>query len=813
MAAFGICGDLRLPRRSLPEPNPMSPLLPSRTVMLAAMAWAGSGIAAAPLVAQGLEVVSTSPRASTGGLTRDAAGRPTVRAVRVAEPLAIDGALEEPLYTSTVPISDFVQALPLEGGEPTERTEAWVAFDSEHVYVSARVFDRAPESAWIANEMRRDAAAIELNDQFGVFFDTYSDRRNGVGFFVNPLGGVTDLQITNEEDANLDWNPVAEIRTGRFEGGWTVEMSIPFRSLRYRGGDAAPWGIQMRRAIVRKNEWNHLTTLPFSVVGNGTRGSMRVSMYATLEGIEPPPPTSLKLDVKPYAISGLRTELATTPTVENDGWADAGLDVKWGITENLTADLTYNTDFAQVEVDEQQANLSRFGLFFPEKRDFFLEGQGIFEFGNGGRGPTSAGGGGPPGSPNVTSSGRTRGGRSANAPSLFYSRRVGLQSGSPVPILGGGRVTGKLGAFDVGAVGIRTDEESAIGVAPTTFSALRLRRDVFSRSSIGVLAEHRSRSTVAPSDSNELYGVDANFAFLENLQVFGYWARTQTEGLVGEDLSWRARAGWRGNTWSWSVDHVVVEDNFNPELGFVRRADFRETTLFGRFSPRLPWIPRLRRLNLAPIFTFIQNDRLGYMETRNRGGRLEFEFENGDWLMFNVNDAYERLADTTTISRARVPAGAYPFRDAEMTYYFGPHRRLSGSVSLTHGGFYGGSVTGMSVTGGRVEVLPQLSLEPSLELNWIDLPALQQTSGEFNQHVMRTRVTYSLSPRMFVSGIAQYNTASETFGANVRLRWEWAPGSELFVVYTERRDTDVLDRWSELAGRSFVVKATRLLRF
>ncbi|MEQ1857807.1 MAG: DUF5916 domain-containing protein [Longimicrobiales bacterium] len=736
----------------------------------------------------------------------DAAAAQTVRAVRVAEPLAIDGVLDEPLYSSTEPVSDFVQALPEQGGEPSERTEAWVAFDDQNVYVSARVHDSAPESAWVANEMRRDASAIELNDQFGVFFDTYSDRRNGVGFFVNPLGGFTDLQITNEEDANLDWNPVTQIRTGRFEGGWTVEMAIPFRSLRYRVGDAPPWGIQMRRAIVRNNEWNHLTSLPFAVVGNGTRGSMRVSMYGTLDGLVPPPPGGLKLDVKPFGISGLRTELVTAPTVDNDGWADAGLDVKWGLSENATLDLTYNTDFAQVEVDEQQANLSRFGLFFPEKRDFFLESQGIFEFGNGGRGPTSAGGGGPPGSSNVTSSGRTRGGRSANAPSLFYSRRIGLQNGLVVPIEFGGRLTGKSGAFDVGGVGVQMD-------GGTRFQVARVRRDIFSRSSIGVLFEQSSQSSVGTTGTNELYGADYNFAFWENMQVFGYWATTRTDGLDGNDQSYRARAGWRGNTWSWSADYVVVQDNFNPELGFVRRSDFRETNLFMRWSPRLPWIPGLRRFNLAPIATFIESASLGTMETRNRGGRLDFEFENGDWLMFNANDAYERLADTTVISGASIPDCAYRFRDIEATYYFGPSRRLSGSVSVTRGGFYGGTVTGVSVTQGRIEVLPQLSVEPSLELNWIDLPSLQTSTGQFNQHVLRTRVTYSLSPRMFVSTIAQYNTSSDLFGVNARLRWEWAPGSELFVVYTERRDTDVLDRWSELAGRSFVVKATRLLRF
>ena len=571
--------------------------------------------------ANGVLILGPPPPVAPEVVSRDDAGRATIRAVRVTEPVSVDGELDEAFYRNTPSISDFVQGLPNEGAAPTERTEAWVAFDDSNVYVSARIWDSASESEWVANEMRRDSPSIELNDQFGVFLDTYYDRRNGVGFFVNPLGGFSDLQITNEEDANLDWNPIAEIRTGRFDGGWSVEMAIPFRSLRYRSGRDQVWGIQMRRSIVRKNEWNHLTFLPFSVVGNGTRGAMRVSMYGTLVGIEPPPP-SRNLEVKPYAISGLETDRTVDPQISNDRYADAGLDVKYGITENLTADFTFNTDFAQVEVDEQQVNLTRFNLFFPEKREFFLEGQGIFEFGNGGRGEGSGGGGGPPGSSSISSSGRGRGGRSVNAPTLFYSRQVGLQRGKPVPILGGGRVTGKVGSFDLGAVGIRTDSEPAIGAEATTFTVLRLRRDVFARSGVGVLFEDRSNSGLAEGGSNRSYGVDANFAFFENLQVFGYYAKTRTDGLDSKDESYRTRMGYRGDMWSGSVDHVVVGDNFNPEIGFIRRRDFRETNLFGRVSPRLASISSIRRITFAGVLGYIENDRLGFVESRRRGGAL-----------------------------------------------------------------------------------------------------------------------------------------------------------------------------------------------
>lgn len=759
----------------------------------------------------GITIVGPPPPIAPDVINRDDEGRATLRAVRIVEPLRIDGELDEALYRNTVPVSDFIQTLPNEGGTPTELTEAWVGFDDSNVYVSARVWDSAPERDWVANEMRRDSPLLEVNDQFGVFLDTYYDRRNAVGFFANPLGGFSDLQITNESDSNTDWNPIVQIRTGRFDGGWTVEIAIPFRSLRYRARRDQVWGIQMRRSIIRKNEWSHLTALPPSFSSrNGAQGVQRVSTYGTLVGIEAPP-SSRNLEVKPYAISGLKTDLAGDPEISNDGYADVGLDVKYGITENLTADFTFNTDFAQVEVDEQQVNLTRFNLFFPEKREFFLEGRGIFEFGNGGRG-LSGGGGGPPGSSSISSSGRGRGARSVSAPTLFYSRRIGLQHGEPVPILGGGRITGKVGSFDVGAVSIRTNENLAVGAEPTTFTVLRIRRDVFARSSVGLLFEDRSKSSLSGKGSNQAYGADANFAFMENLQIFGYYAKTRTDELEGKDESYRARVGWRGEVWSTSVDHVLVGDNFNPEIGFLRRSDFRESNIFGRFSPSLASVSSIRRASLSGVVGYIENERLRFLESRNRAGRLEVEFENTDWLTVIFTDIYERLGEGTSISSALIPAGRYSFRDVEVSYFFGPHRRVSGNLSLTKGSFYSGNVTSVGMSRGRIEILPQLSVEPSIEFNWIDLPELQEFDGQFNQHVARARITYSLSPRTFFSGLVQYNTGSDTFSNNVRLRWEWAPGSELFIVYTEDRNADVLDRWSELSNRGFVIKVNRLLR-
>ena len=350
----------------------------------------------------------------------------------------------------------------MEGAPATERTEAWIMFDEENVYVSARVHDSAPASEWVANEMRRDTTQLRQNDTFSVFFDTFYDRRNGFNFYTNALGARADQQFTNEGNPNNDWNPVWDVRTGRFDGGWTAEMEIPFKTLRYRSGGAQLWGVQMRRAVRRKNEWSYLTRIPISAGGwRGPAGIFRVSAAATLTGLEPPAASRL-VEIKPYAIGGVATDRHAVPVRENDASGEFGADVKLGLTRNLTADFTYNTDFAQVEVDEQQVNLTRFSLFFPEKREFFLEGRGIFGFARGGAGA------GRPGEP-------------SDAPTLFYSRRIGLE-GDPdnvqavVPIHGGARMTGKAGAFDVGALSIQTDKSLEAGTASTNFTVLRVRR-------------------------------------------------------------------------------------------------------------------------------------------------------------------------------------------------------------------------------------------------------------------------------------------------------------------------------------------------
>src|SRR5262245_43426383 len=309
-------------------------------------------------------------------ISRDAGGRVTLRAVRLSAPIRLDGQLDEVVYSNTPSFSDFFQMEPVEGAVATEKTEGWIFFDDDNFYVTFRCWESRPD-ALVANEMRRDNNNIFQNDHIAFLIDPFYDRRNGLEFAINPIGGRWDGQITNERQFNADWNPVWDLSVGRFEGGWTVELVIPFKSLRYRPGRAQIWGFNARRVNKSKNETSFLTKLPRAL---GQRALFQSSLASTVVGLEAPP-GSRNLEIKPYLVSGLTSDVTATPPISNDVSKEIGVDVKYGLTQNLTADFTYNTDFAQVEADEQQVNLTRFSLFFPEKREFFLENRGLFGFG------------------------------------------------------------------------------------------------------------------------------------------------------------------------------------------------------------------------------------------------------------------------------------------------------------------------------------------------------------------------------------------------------------------------------------------------
>jgi len=719
---------------------------------------------------------------------RDDLGRVTMRAIALNEPITLDGELNESIYQTVAPVTGFIQQNPNEGELATEQTEVWVLFDRDTIYVSARCWNSQPDRI-VANEMKRDSPGIFGNEAFGVVFDTFYDRRNGFTFQTNALGALFDATVTNERTLNMDWNAVWDVSASRFEEGWTVEFAIPFKSLRYRPGPVQIWGINFERRVPWKNETSFLTPIPASL---DFAGSLKLSSAATLVGLEVPT-SQMRLEIKPYGISDLTTDRNVIPALLNSFGGDAGFDVKYGVTAGLTADFTYNTDFAQVEVDEQQVNLTRFSLFFPEKREFFLEGQGIFEFG-GDRMPTA------------TSFFSTGSMFNVSAPILFFSRRIGLDEGREVPIRGGGRLTGKVGPYSIGLLNVQTGETAGNIAVPTNFSVVRVKRDVLRRSAVGAILTNRSVLSGGVG-SNQVYGVDGTFAFYDNVNIGAYLARTETSQLRGDDLSYEARLDYTGDRWGVKVDRLAVGANFNPGIGFVSRNDFRRSSGAIRFSPRPQAISSVRKFSIEGNVDYI-TDGLGQLETRVQQGMFGVEFENGDYFFAVATNNYEFLKKPFAIARdMSIPVGGYSFVNSRLIYFLGQRRAASGGLSFEQGGFFGGEKTSVGYFFGRMSLMPKLSIEPTLSLNWLTFP-----QGGFTTKLVAARATYTVTPRMFVAALLQFNSGSNALGTNIRFRWEYQPGSELFIVYTDERDT-LTPRFRVFENRAIVLKINRLFRF
>jgi hypothetical protein len=722
-----------------------------------------------------------------------ASDKVTIRAIRLSEPLRIDGRLDESVYSDASPLSDFVQMEPEGGKTATEKTEVWVAFDQRNVYVSFRAWESHPERM-IANEMRRDSNNIRQGDCVGFSLDTFFDHRNALQFEASPIGARTDGQSTNERQYNADWNPVWDLAVGKFEGGWTVEAAIPFKSIRYAGGE---WGFQARRNNKWKNEISYLTAVP-PAFGMG-RGSFSASLFAVVTGLEVPE-RSRTLEIKPYVVGNMTTDRTATPQILNTPDGDLGADAKYAVTQSITADLTYNTDFAQVEADEQQVNLTRFSLFFPEKRDFFLENQGIFTFGGAGvnsaaTGATSTGSGTVPGD-------------SGETPQLLYSRRIGLNGSKVVPIWGGGRVTGRVGRTTLGLVNMETRDDDASTSPATNFSVVRLKRDILRRSSIGLLATNRSTAQ-AGNGSSQVVGIDTALAFFSNVAVNAYFARATSAGTSRDNLSYRTQLDYGGDRYGLALERLSVGSNFNPDVGFVRRPDIRRNFALARFSPRSRRIKAIRKYYAIGQFTYT-NDGAGRLNTRIADGDISIEFQNSDRVDIGINDDYEfaKTAFPVIVSTVRLPSGGYHFRTGRVGYNFGQQRPYSGSVLFEQGSYYNGDRTTITLRGSRVNLTSQFSVEPNFSINAVDLPV---PNGSFTAKLLGPRVTYTMTPLMFASALIQFNSSTNSLSMNARLRWEYRPGSELFIVFNEERDT-LAPNFPASRNRALIFKINRFFR-
>ncbi len=529
--------------------------------------------------------------------------------------------------------------------------------------MSARCYESEPARR-VANEMRRDTNQLRQNDTFAVLFDTFHDRRNGYIFYANAIGGFADSQVTDEGPPNVDWNTVWSVRTAEFDGGWTIEMAIPFKSLRYGPGREQTWGVNLRRVVRWKNEWSYLAHVPRALTT--FRGILKVSSAGTLTGLEAP---GRQPHRRAEAVRAQRRSPPTAPCVppsERDFEGRVGGDFKYGLTQNLTADLTVNTDFAQVEVDEQQVNLTRFNLFFPEKRDFFLEGAGTFAFAGRASAGLAAG--------------------SGDTPYLFFSRRIGLDAGGEVPLLGGGRAH-RQERPDHGRRAQRPDRrDDARDVESANFTVLRVKRDILSRSAVGGMFTHRT-ATPGPAGQQRrlrrrrqlrLLPEPARRRLPRRHPVGGRRRRTTSATAASSTTTPIATAC--------RLERLEVQPGFLPEIGLPAPhrlpPQLRPAALQ---SAAAPHPARVRKLTTQASLNYTTNigDRL---DTREQVGQLQTEFTNSDVAGVTYTDSFDRLVRPFAIARGssshRAPTTSAPGR---LSYTGGQQRRYSGPARLRPG--------------------------------------------------------------------------------------------------------------------------------
>ena len=703
-------------------------------------------------------------------------------ATRATGPITLDGRLDEATWTTAPVARGFIQNDPREGQPATYDTEVRMVYDDAALYIGIFAKDDEP-SGIIINELRKDFNTGS-GDSFQVVIDTFKDERNGYQFAINPAGAKWDAQMANEgRENNSNWDGVWDVGTRIGEDGWYAEMRIPFRTLKFSPGAAEQtWGVNFQRRLRRLNENSYWS--PVQRIHNLSR----VSMAGTIEGFQGIAPGN-NLRVKPYALASA-SRLAGQST---DGDFDGGFDVKYGVTSGLTWDFTVNTDFSQVEADEQQINLTRFSLFFPEKRDFFLENSGIFQFGVGGGGGGGGGGGRQNPSQDMI---------------LFFSRQIGLSpSGTAIPILGGTRLTGRAGGFSVGALNIQQRRE---GDSPSAnFSALRLRRDILSQSDIGVMLLNKE---VSGAHFNRVVGTDANFRFFQNLDVNLAGAKTFSPELANapEGETWYSKSSFNYNSNRLALrgGYQTIGERFNNEMGFVPRRGVNNGELHvgGRFRPNWRWTRGWLRESYPHWQVENFTRRGGGLESRYMDWHWPVTFHNSTFIEVGVNPNIEVIRTAFPINSRRninVLPGRYEFNEYFLLANTNAAAPVSFNTRYSIGDFYNGYRRGYTV-GSTVRANQHFNVSGNVQFNDIELP-----QGAFTTTLITGRVNYFLNTKVFLNALLQYNTDARQWSSNVRFNVIHRPLSDIFLVYNERRNSQT----GEMIDRALVAKMTYLIAF
>ncbi|HXU31802.1 MAG TPA: DUF5916 domain-containing protein [Thermoanaerobaculia bacterium] len=699
--------------------------------------------------------------------------RPSLAALAITEPIKMDGLLDDEAWQRADVGGNFTQYQPNPGQPATEKTEVRVVYTPSALYVGIRALTSDPRLV-IGNEMQRDGALFR-DDSVLVLLDTFNDDRNAFFFEVNPNGAFTDALVTDEgRDFNVQWDAVWRAVAKRTPEGWSAELEIPFATLRFDPAKDT-WGLNVRRLIRHKNEEVYWASIPLQA------NLFRVSLAGDLTGIHGPEP-GLNLRIKPFVVgSASQFQTPTGRDSEEDG--DVGLDVKWGLTRTMTLDLTYNTDFAEAEVDDQQVNLTRFSLFFPEKRDFFLENYGLFEFGFG-----------SPGIPYLKP---------------FFSRRIGISPfGTEVPIDWGARLTGRSGPWSLGLLDAQTGtyDLPPFGEQPKdNWGVVRVKRNLGRRSNVGFIATNRDQDIVG---TNRVYGVDGDFKPNQNTTVSAFYTRSETESRfipqgVGDDWAGGAQAIWQGPTRTFAFDFLQIGEQYNPESGFLLRSNVR------RYIPRFSLAPRpatqgkIRNYNFGftgDIITDLDNKTQTIELAANLFG---VTLQSGDQFILFADHALDRVPAPFRVGDVIVLPDEYEYNDAGLSFATNNARRFSLSGFALAGTYYGGDRVSSSINLG-IRASKYVRSDTTWDYNDIKLPG-----GTFKASIVRQRLGLSFSPTLFANTYLQYNDAAELVSLNLRFNWLYRPGADLFIVFNQNWNAPSLGNLKE-GDRQIIVKFTYL---
>ena len=683
----------------------------------------------------------------------------------------IDGVLDEAFWKQAAVATDFIQMEPHAGEPATQKTEVLVTYTDDTLLIGARLFDTEPDRI-VGTEYRRDAL-LEAEDSFEIFLDTFRDGRNAFYFATNPVGARLDGLMRNEGSVlNFEWDGVWDVAALRNESGWTAEIAIPFTTLRFPPDSPAGWGLNFGRRVARTREESYWA---FISPEWGFNAPWRASAYGGLHGLREASPGG-RLKLKPYALGGGERDYEASDDTE--ATLTGGLDAKISLSSALNLDITVNTDFAQVESDQEQVNLTRFPLFFPEKREFFLENAGLFRIGETTR----------PFEPAATL--------------LFFSRRIGLsEDGDEIPIIGGARLTGKLGGTEFGAFHIVThdtviDDEL---FPQTGFSSVRVKQDIFARSSVGGM--FLNKAPAEEGGSSQLAVADVNLAVTTNTTLNAFMAKSRTPGLVGPDHAAAVHAEWVTDGASVFGDYVDIGDDFNSEIGFVPRTGIR------KYRAQTFWSPRPGKLGIRQIFLgnnhIYITDRDGHLESQVNAFGPWTRFENGSIFFANWEYRAEGLKEPFEIKDdVEIPVGEYHFNRFNVSFNFDQSRRVAPSAFFSDGDFFNGTLRTIAI-GAETKPHNRLRLSAFYLRNDVSLPI---EGGVFKTNLFIFRGVVAFSPRAFVRALIQFNDDSQETLANVLFRYTYRPGSDLFIVYNEDRDTAGASSFPK--RRELIVKLT-----